>query len=572
MSGNYFLRSGTTDQKASSEKGTSASASVTSKVVESKTITSSSESSVDVFSHSLPFFGYSANLTSKYNKKMTNKAEPSAPDGSANRQISSSQEAIFDAQNMLSNDVVGVDDMNLDLDIDQAKTHVNTTYKRNRFETTIKNIDDSLHDLENALADQVALEILIEILDETNDLMIPYAKVMAPLLDIPIEDIEEEEIKSFLERHKPKLEDLKARHNTAMNRIQRLSSNESKISNALTQRHGKAPLPTSTVMKMPRITLPTFEDAKTGTIPWNQFKNMVQKLTATMDEQEAIFFLKSNISGQSKRLTSSIERYPDAMSILDDVFGNADKVLQTRIADFISLVTQDPNEKNQVQPNRDLWTAIKMFHTYLIQQVAESSSERGLNAILNALIISRLPYNVRQIIIRGRRTFEEQQGNQLSTDDLLEMLNNTIHDLELTQGNTAKPAKKKEEAGKVDQQPHKKRSFVTKRGRDDKKKFCALCNSNEHGTRSHRFPIHGEISLEKVKESLKANRLCAKCAQPTKLNPDCANGACNNIKRDCFYCGSPSHLNILCDAPRSHMTGEISGIDHDEKETHPIQD
>ena len=78
MSGNYFLRSGTTDQKASSEKGTSSSASVTSKVVKSKTITSSSEGSVDVFSHSLPFFGYSANLTPKYNKKMTNKAEPSA--------------------------------------------------------------------------------------------------------------------------------------------------------------------------------------------------------------------------------------------------------------------------------------------------------------------------------------------------------------------------------------------------------------------------------------------------------------------------------------------------------------
>ena len=51
-------------------------------------------------------------------------------DGSANRQISSSQEAIFDAQNMLSNEVVEVDDMNLDLDIDQAKTHVNTAYKR----------------------------------------------------------------------------------------------------------------------------------------------------------------------------------------------------------------------------------------------------------------------------------------------------------------------------------------------------------------------------------------------------------------------------------------------------------
>ena len=165
MSGNYFFRSGTTDQKASSEKGTSTSASVNSKVDKSKT--SSSDNSLDVFSHSLPFFGYSANLTLKCNKKMTNKTEPSAQDGSANRQISSSQEAIFDAQNMLGNEVVEVDDMNLDLDIGQAKTHVNTTYKRNRFDTTIKNIDDSLLDLENALADQVALEILNEILDET---------------------------------------------------------------------------------------------------------------------------------------------------------------------------------------------------------------------------------------------------------------------------------------------------------------------------------------------------------------------------------------------------------------------
>ena len=81
-------------------------------------------------------------------------------------QISFSQEAIFDAQNMLGNEVVEVDDMNLDLDIEKPKTHVNTTYKRNRFDTTIKNIDDSLNDLENALADQVSLEILIEILDE----------------------------------------------------------------------------------------------------------------------------------------------------------------------------------------------------------------------------------------------------------------------------------------------------------------------------------------------------------------------------------------------------------------------
>ena len=103
-------------------------------------------------------------------------------------------------------------------------------------DTTIKNIDDSLLDLENALADQVALDILVEVLDELNDLMIPYAKVMSPLLDIPPEEIDEEDIKSLLERHKPRLEDLKARHKAVKSRIQRLSSNESKNSNAVTRR------------------------------------------------------------------------------------------------------------------------------------------------------------------------------------------------------------------------------------------------------------------------------------------------------------------------------------------------
>ena len=113
---------------------------------------------------------------------------------------------------------------------------------------------------------------------------------------------------------------------------------------------------------------------------------------------------------------------------------------------------------------------------------------------------------------------------------------------------------------------------MTKRGRDDKKKFCALCNGMDHSTRSHRFPIHGEISLEKVKESLKTNKLCAKCAQPTKLDQDCANGTCDNIKSDCYYCSSPSQLNFLCDVPRSNMTGGTSGVGYDGKEPHPIQD
>lgn len=67
-----------------------------------------------------------------------------------------------------------------------------------------------------------------------------------------------------------------------------------------------------------------------------------------------------------------------------------------------------------------------------------------MNAMLNALFISRLPYNVKQSIVRNRRSYEKQHGgDKVSTDNLLEMLNDFIHDLELTQKNKVKPPRKK---------------------------------------------------------------------------------------------------------------------------------
>ena len=142
----------------------------------------------------------------------------------------------------------------------------------------------------------------------------------------------------------------------------------------------------------------------------------------------------------------------------------------------------------------------------------------------------------------------------MSTDILLEMLNNIIHDLELTQGNNMKPPRKKYEQKEKDKDDtsYKKKSFLIKKGRDFKNQFCALCKSSEHGTCSHRFPIHGEMDLEKVKDALKANKLCLKCAQPVRDDSACAKGVCDNIKRPCYYCNSSQHPNVLCDAPRGN--------------------
>lgn len=72
--------------------------------------------------------------------------------------------------------------------------------------------------------------------------------------------------------------------------IQSLASNETKINNVLSQRSNKGDPASSTAIKIPRITLPAFDDNKEGTFPWQQFRNMVTKHTGNMQDQEAILF------------------------------------------------------------------------------------------------------------------------------------------------------------------------------------------------------------------------------------------------------------------------------------------
>lgn len=67
-----------------------------------------------------------------------------------------------------------------------------------------------------------------------------------------------------------------------------------------------------------------------------------------MQGQEAIFFLKSNLGGQSKKLVFRIEHYTDALNILEEVYGNIDNVLQFCITTFIALGKQGLTEKNLV--------------------------------------------------------------------------------------------------------------------------------------------------------------------------------------------------------------------------------
>ena len=67
------------------------------------------------------------------------------------------------------------------------------------------------------------------------------------------------------------------------------------------------------------------------------------------------------------------------------------------------MVTEEPTEKGSSELNRDLWQRFKMFSNYLDQQLDAKGHETVLDTIICALVLQRLPYSTRKLVIRSRR-------------------------------------------------------------------------------------------------------------------------------------------------------------------------
>ena len=77
-----------------------------------------------------------------------------------------------------------------------------------------------------------------------------------------------------------------------------------------------------------------------------------------------------------------------------------------------------------------------------------------LNSLLCALVVQSLPYKMIKTVIRARRESEEKTGESLSLEELLDLYNNLIHDLEISQ----RPLKDKTNSKKTehgDEEPTK---------------------------------------------------------------------------------------------------------------------
>ena len=174
-----------------------------------------------------------------------------------------------------------------------------------------------------------------------------------------------------------------------------------------------------------------------------------------------------------------------------------------------------------------------------------------------APLLSRVPFQMKQIIIRTRRELETQSGASITLEEFLGLYNDLIHDLEISHGSQKekqKPKKPEDGTGAGEPTKPKRRSLLSRKDKDKIKKKCILCSSDSHNIRSHHFDKHGFYTIKKIREVVSNNNLCLKCCLPIEEGSACEKAECSNVTRSCYSCNTKEHHNILCDKPKVSTT------------------
>ena len=450
-----------------------------------------------------------------------------------------------DGQNLLEGDE------HLDRSHEEVLKTVDSIFKRNQTNSFLRRLKDDINGIKEALVDQVAASIIDEDFQDIVDMVKTYNRVVGPVLDLPEDPQRDQGINDFIDVHRDEHNSLNEDMNSLKLKVKRLVTMDAMRVGATTQTTSTRSSNPHSALKLPRIQIPRFEDNNTGTLDWENFKHMMSKLTADMSPEEKIFVLKSALSGESAKLVANEQDHAQAMNMLYSVYGNELLQSQSKIQEFISLVHEEATEKNHTTSNRNLWQRFKMFSNFLDQQLQNQSPSSVLHSLACALVIGRVPYQMKQIIIRTRRELEAQAGSSLTLDELLGLYNNLIHDLEISHGaqkDKAKPKKPEKNVGEPTKP--KRRSLLSKKDKDKPKKKCILCSSETHNVRSHHFDKHGFYPIKKIREVVDQNNLCLKCCLPVEVGSPCEQAQCSNITRNCYTCNSKEHYNILCDKSR----------------------
>ena len=128
---------------------------------------------------------------------------------------------------------------------------------------------------------------------------------MGSILDLPEGLVTDHQLKDFITTHRDEHKSLNEDFKPLELKIKNLVTIEA-MRGGNKQPWSGTPVSLS-ALKLPRIQIPRFEDNAPGSISWENFKQMMTKLTSEVAYEEKIFALKSPLTGESAKLVASEE-------------------------------------------------------------------------------------------------------------------------------------------------------------------------------------------------------------------------------------------------------------------------
>ena len=164
--------------------------------------------------------------------------------------------------------------LNTELTKEEVLVTFDSEFKRNMIDASLDLAKENLASFNEAMLDQVAVKILTHNFIGLNEDCDVYFRISMNINNLPSCEELEKDIKDFIVAHKLNLKELKASLRDAKSRLQRLQSNEKRLGEAINNaNHGAHGRKQNSMMKMPRITLPSFQGGDNGTISWEVFRN-----------------------------------------------------------------------------------------------------------------------------------------------------------------------------------------------------------------------------------------------------------------------------------------------------------
>lgn len=305
-------------------------------------------------------------------------------------------------------------------------------------------------------------------------------------------------------------------------------------------------------VRLPKLELIKFNgDLHQWAMFWEQYNAAIHN-NVSLDDNAKFTYLKTLLTGKAaiaiQGLTPNQACYKDAIELLNNEFGNPEKLIDTYVQKLLAL--------QPVKSRSDITSLKKLFNTATtvtrsLQALGISASQYGM--MLKSVILKAIPYGLcieyNKLKIcdfsedSDAASITSSASNKVSYDEqiakLLNFLKVEIESVEHAQiisrdsENSKRPTNNSKVFEKRDKDDFTAAGLLTHTFKDNN---CLFCSGN-HSTVS----CGSNISLERKRDILKSKKLCFRC---TKGNHNSRNCRTKNLK--CAKCDK-RHATSMCD-------------------------